>query len=46
MNGVVVVDASLAFKWLVEEEYSDLATALVENVRWIGEFTAPPNAAS
>ena len=25
MNGSVVVDASLAFKWLVEEEYSDRA---------------------
>ena len=24
MNGIVVVDASLAFKWLVSEENSDL----------------------
>ena len=28
MNGFVVVDASLAFKWLVSEENSDLAQAL------------------
>ena len=28
MNGLVVVDASLAFKWLVEEEHSDKADAL------------------
>ena len=27
-NDVVVVDASVAFKWLVEEEHSDKATAL------------------
>ena len=28
MNGFVVVDASLAFKWLVSEEHSDRAQAL------------------
>ena len=28
MNGLVVVDASLAFKWLVQEEHSDKADAL------------------
>ena len=28
MNGFVVVDASLAFKWLVKEEHSDRAQAL------------------
>ena len=28
MNGLVVVDASLAFKWLVKEEHSDRADAL------------------
>ena len=32
MNGFVVVDASLAFKWLVREKYADEADALVE--RW------------
>lgn len=29
MSEYVVVDASVAFKWLVEEEHSDKATALV-----------------
>ena len=29
MNGSVVVDASLAVKWLVEEEYSDKAHAIL-----------------
>ena len=28
MTSIVVVDASLAVKWLVKEEYSDSATAL------------------
>ena len=28
MNGMVVVDASLAFKWLVSEEHSDRAQAI------------------
>ena len=28
MNGIVVVDASLVFKWLVSEENSDLAQSI------------------
>ena len=43
MNEFVVVDASLAFKWLVEEENSDRATALTR--LWDDEGTqlaAPP----
>ena len=28
MNGIVVVDASLAFKWLVREDNSDQAQAI------------------
>ena len=28
MNGIVVVDATLAFKWLVSEENSDLAQSI------------------
>ena len=35
MSEYVVVDASVAFKWLVEEEHSDKATALVR--RWDDE---------
>ena len=31
MNGLVVVDASLAFKWLVEEEDSDKAHAILQS---------------
>ena len=30
MNGSVVIDASLAVKWLVEEEYSDKAHAILQ----------------
>ena len=30
MSDFVVVDASLAFKWLVEEEYSDVAHAILQ----------------
>ena len=30
MNGLVVVDASLAFKWLVKEKYSDQALAIAQ----------------
>ena len=30
MNGFVVVDASMAFKWLVEEEYSDEAHTVLQ----------------
>ncbi len=33
MNGVVVVDASLAVKWLVDEEDSDKAHAVLES--WV-----------
>ena len=31
MNGVVVVDGSLAFKWLIEEEHSSSAQTLLES---------------
>ena len=31
MNGLIVVDASLAFKWLVEEEDSDKAHAILQS---------------
>ena len=31
MNGLVVVDASLALKWLVEEEFSDKAHAVLRS---------------
>ena len=31
MNGVVVVDGSLAFKWLVEEEHSPHAQSLLQS---------------
>ena len=31
MNSFVVVDASLAFKWLVEEEHSDRAHAILQS---------------
>ncbi len=37
MNGLVVVDASLACKWLVLEADSEAATALAE--RWVREGT-------
>ena len=43
MSGFVVVDASVAFKWLVEEEHSDKATALTRH--WDDQGTqlaAPP----
>ena len=39
MNGSVVVDASLAVKWLVEEDDSDKAHALLE--AWDGESLRP-----
>ena len=35
MSGFVVGDASLAVKWLVEEEYSDKAHALLES--WVAQ---------
>ena len=43
MSEFVVVDASVAFKWLVEEEYSDEVTSLAR--LWTDEGiqpTAPP----
>lgn len=43
MSEFAVVDASVAFKWLVEEEYSDEATALTQ--LWIDEGI-PPTASS
>ncbi len=39
MSEFVVVDASLVFKWLVEEEDSDDAEALLEH--WQGQRIAP-----
>jgi len=46
MSEYVVVDASVAFKWLVEEEHSDKATALVrhwddEGSRWLRLSSCP-----
>lgn len=38
MSGFVVVDASVVIKWLVEEEDSDTAHALLES--WIGSDVA------
>ena len=32
MSGFVVVDASLAFKWLVREEHTDKALAILRGV--------------
>ena len=39
MNGLVVVDASLAVKWLVREVHSDKAYALARS--WAGQGTQP-----
>ena len=39
LSDFVVVDASVAFKWLVEEENSDKATALIR--LWDDEGTQP-----
>jgi predicted nucleic acid-binding protein len=39
LNGFVVVDASLAFKWLVPEEHSDKAISLARF--WDNEGTQP-----
>ena len=42
MNGAVVVDASLAFKWLVEELYSERAVTMVHTWAQEGlQLTAP-----
>ena len=43
MNGVVVVDASLAFKWLVREENSDRAWAVSRSWADDGIQTAAPH---
>ena len=42
MNGSAVVDASLAVKWLIEEENSDKATALVRHLDSEGTRLAAP----
>ena len=42
MNGVVVVDASLAIKWLVSEENSDKARAISRSWANAGIQTAAP----
>ncbi len=42
MNGSAVVDASLAVKWLIEEEHSDKATALVRRLDSEGTRLAAP----
>lgn len=42
MNGVVVVDASLAFKWLVKEDRSDEARAISRSWASQGVRTAAP----
>ncbi len=39
MNGTVVVDASLAVKWLVNEEGSEMAVALAET--WVDAGVSP-----
>ena len=43
MNGFVVVDASLAFKWLVREERSEQARALSRSWANEGIRTAAPH---
>ena len=42
MSEYAVVDASVAFKWLVEEEHSDKATALVRFWDGAGTLLAAP----
>lgn len=39
MSGFVVVDASLAFKWLVREEYTDKALAILRE--WLYDEVTP-----
>ena len=39
MSGFVVVDASLAFKWLVREEHTDKALAILRE--WLDEEVTP-----
>ena len=43
MNGHVVVDASLAFKWLVKEERSDEARSVARSWEGRGVRTAAPH---
>ena len=43
MSGIVVVDASLAFKWLVREENSDHAQAISRSWANDGVQTAAPH---
>ena len=43
MNGLVVVDASLAFKWLVREDHSDEALAISRSWASEGIRTAAPH---
>ena len=43
MNGIVIVDASLAFKWLVREEHSDEARAISRSWASEGIRTAAPH---
>ena len=43
MNGIVVVDASLAFKWLVREDNSDQAQAISRSWADNGIQTAAPH---
>ena len=45
MSGFVVVDASLAFKWLVREEHTDKALAILRTwriVATLGEIEVAP----
>ena len=43
MTGAVVVDASVAIKWLVEEPYSDEARSLLrDTVAGNGDLSVPP----
>ena len=43
MNGIVVVDASLAFRWLAREENSDRAQAISRSWADDGVQTAAPH---
>lgn len=43
MNGSVVVDASLAIKWLVDEDYSDEARAIARSWEMRGVGPAAPH---
>ena len=43
LNGIVVVDASLAFKWLVRDDNSDQAQAISRSWANAGVQTAAPH---